>query len=330
MSPVHDKYGKEGLVSASDRIQLLRLALNSSSWVHVSEWETRQDDWTPTREVVQYHQNLIKSTLRKLGSSSSSVNRQGRELVDSLVNGNVDPSVKRQRVDGTPSWLTHLTGSTEPVTVKLLCGADLLESFAKPGLWKDEDIEALVGKFGLVVITREGSNPYKFIYESDVLTRHQRNIHIVTEWITNEVSSTKVRRALRRGDSVKYLVQDSVIEYIYKNALYNTHNNKYFYSPFMLTPSPNLDTDVLLPPPNFTLHQGHTRSRSALLASRQHPIRKSSIFSDMDDTSPGDSVDDPPLVPTHSVPVKSYPGVAIPVLQRPHKEMNNENLVCHL
>lgn len=34
-------------------------------------------------------------------------------------------------------------------------------------------IEALVGKFGLVVITREGSNPYKFIYESDVLTRHQ-------------------------------------------------------------------------------------------------------------------------------------------------------------
>ncbi|XP_069187246.1 nicotinamide/nicotinic acid mononucleotide adenylyltransferase 1 isoform X3 [Procambarus clarkii] len=223
MSPVHDKYGKEGLVSSSDRIQLLRLALNSSSWVHVSEWETRQDDWTPTREVIQYHQNLIKSTLRKLGSSSS-VSRQGRELVDSLVNGNVDPSVKRQRVDGTPSWLAHLSGSTDPVSVKLLCGADLLESFAKPGLWKDEDIEALVGKFGLVVITREGSNPYKFIYESDVLTRHQRNIHIVTEWIANEVSSTKVRRALRRGDSVKYLVQDSVIDYIYKNALYNTHN----------------------------------------------------------------------------------------------------------
>lgn len=34
-------------------------------------------------------------------------------------------------------------------------------------------IEALVGKYGIVVITREGSNPYKFIYESDVLTRHQ-------------------------------------------------------------------------------------------------------------------------------------------------------------
>lgn len=101
-------------------------------------------------------------------------------------------------------------------------------------------------------------------------------------------------------------------------------SSKYFYSPFMLTPSPNLDTDVLLPPPSFTLHQGHGRSRSALLASRQHPIRKSSIFSDMDDTSPGDSVDDHPVVPTHTAPVKSYPGVAMPVLQKPHKEVGPE------
>ncbi|MPC26123.1 Nicotinamide/nicotinic acid mononucleotide adenylyltransferase 2 [Portunus trituberculatus] len=59
MSPVHDKYGKEGLVNATDRVQMLRLALNSSAWVHVSEWETHQDDWTPTREVLQYHQVCV-------------------------------------------------------------------------------------------------------------------------------------------------------------------------------------------------------------------------------------------------------------------------------
>ena len=34
-------------------------------------------------------------------------------------------------------------------------------------------IEAIVGTYGLAVITREGSNPLKFIYESDVLTRLQ-------------------------------------------------------------------------------------------------------------------------------------------------------------
>ena len=39
----------------------------------------------------------------------------------------------------------HYTSCTnnmnlQPVQVKLLCGADLLESFAVPGLWKDEDV----------------------------------------------------------------------------------------------------------------------------------------------------------------------------------------------
>ncbi|WAR21577.1 NMNA3-like protein, partial [Mya arenaria] len=72
-------------------------------------------------------------------------------------------------------------------------------------------IEDIVGNYGLVCITRNGSDPRKFIYESDVLTKHQDNIQIVTEWITNDVSSTKIRRALRRSESVKYLLQDTVL-----------------------------------------------------------------------------------------------------------------------
>lgn len=35
-----------------------------------------------------------------------------------------------------------MTWFTDPVSVKLLCGADLLESFAVPKLWKDEDVSA--------------------------------------------------------------------------------------------------------------------------------------------------------------------------------------------
>ena len=38
----------------------------------------------------------------------------------------------------------------------------------------------------MVVVSREGSNPEKFIYGSDLLTRYKHNIHIVTEWIGNE------------------------------------------------------------------------------------------------------------------------------------------------
>lgn len=35
-----------------------------------------------------------------------------------------------------------------------------------------EQIEEIVGKHGLVVISRVGSNPESFIYESDVLTKY--------------------------------------------------------------------------------------------------------------------------------------------------------------
>jgi len=34
-------------------------------------------------------------------------------------------------------------------------------------------MEEIVQKFGMVVISRAGSNPEKFIYESDILTKHK-------------------------------------------------------------------------------------------------------------------------------------------------------------
>ena len=34
-------------------------------------------------------------------------------------------------------------------------------------------VEEIVSKYGLVCITREGSDPRKFIYESDVLSKYQ-------------------------------------------------------------------------------------------------------------------------------------------------------------
>ena len=65
----------------------------------------------------------------------------------------------------TADWLPPLGSPAQgPVTFKLLCGADLLESFAVPGLWNEDDLR----DYGIVVISREGSNPKKFIYNSDL------------------------------------------------------------------------------------------------------------------------------------------------------------------
>ncbi|XP_022256918.1 nicotinamide/nicotinic acid mononucleotide adenylyltransferase 1-like isoform X2 [Limulus polyphemus] len=208
ISPVSDGYGKKGLLTAKHRCEMLQRALQTSDWIRLDTWESDQTTWTETRKVLQHHQNLFDSIVN--GNKSSSNLRKKQKLDYDKINANtIGAKVS------SPTW-----DLSQPVQVKLLCGADLLESFGVPKLWKDEDIADIVGNFGLVVITRKGSNPQRFIYESDVLTKYQWNIHLVTEWITNDISSTKIRRALRRGESVRYLLQDAVIQYIKDQKLY--------------------------------------------------------------------------------------------------------------
>ncbi|KAE8750992.1 hypothetical protein FOCC_FOCC002420 [Frankliniella occidentalis] len=218
MSPVHDAYEKQDLVSSGHRCSMLRLALADHDWVRLSEWECKQSGWTRTRQVLQYHQNQLNSTLNANCNSPHKRQKKflGIDETDDVGQENFNDWIP-DKLDGSCN--------EGPVKVMLLCGADVLESFAKPGLWNIKDIETIVSQHGLVVITREGTNPYRFIYESDVLTKHMSNIFIVTEWISNEVSSTKVRRAHRRGDSIKYLVPDSVMKYIDQNQLYVDGSN---------------------------------------------------------------------------------------------------------
>ncbi|KYQ46379.1 Nicotinamide mononucleotide adenylyltransferase 1 [Trachymyrmex zeteki] len=183
ISPVHDAYAKKELASATHRCAMLRLALQNSDWIQLSTWETRQNCWTKTRVCLQHHQNLLNSML----SNSNDIKHH----------------LQIEDTDWIPENVKN-SSDNMPIQIKLLCG-----------------IDAIVGEHGLVVITREGSNPNKFIYDSDILSKHMNNICIVTEWIPNEVSSTRIRRALKRGESVRYLLQDSVIDYIYKHEIYN-------------------------------------------------------------------------------------------------------------
>lgn len=81
-------------------------------------------------------------------------------------------------------------------------------------------IEAILSEHGVVVISRSGNNPERFIFQSDLLTKYKKKIDIVTNWVPNEVSSTLARRHLRRGLSVKYMLDDYVVEYIRQQRLY--------------------------------------------------------------------------------------------------------------
>ncbi|TRY99689.1 hypothetical protein DNTS_029429 [Danionella cerebrum] len=104
--------------------------------------------------------------------------------------------------------------------LKLLCGADFMDTFKVPGLWREDHMEEVVGHFGLICVSRGMLQANQAIHESDILSKHSQSIFLVREWIHNEISATEVRRALRRGKSVKYLLPDSVIEYIRDHNLY--------------------------------------------------------------------------------------------------------------
>ncbi|XP_022655392.1 nicotinamide/nicotinic acid mononucleotide adenylyltransferase 1-like isoform X2 [Varroa jacobsoni] len=159
----------------------------TSDWIRVDDWEISQPEWTCTRDVLKHYEEGF--------------NKHGI-----LSNFSRDQS--------------HLNSGA--IRVMLLCGNDFLESFAIPGLWKADHIDELTKKFGMAVISRSSCDAEKLIYEQDMIYANRTTVHLIKEWLYNEISSTKVRKALRRGESVKYVVLDSVIGYIERNGLYKS------------------------------------------------------------------------------------------------------------
>lgn len=175
ISPVHDSYGKKGLVSSNHRIQICELACNSSDWIAVDTWEHLQDSYITTRKALQHFQLHVDQFYRDLGHR---------------------------------------------VQIMLVCGVDLLRSFFIPGVWLEEDIKIILSQFGIVVFERDGEHPHQTVLEFDMLTKYRHNILTVRELVRNDISSTKIRRALSMGYSIKYLVPDEVIDYIREHGLY--------------------------------------------------------------------------------------------------------------
>ncbi|XP_042033854.1 nicotinamide/nicotinic acid mononucleotide adenylyltransferase [Salvia splendens] len=114
--------------------------------------------------------------------------------------------------------------SSESLKVMLVCGSDLLESFAIPGFWVREQVKSICRDFGLVCIRRGGQDVEHIISKDDILDEYKNNIMVVDEVVPNGISSTGLRDCISRGLSVKYLTGDEVIKYIKHNGLYVQKN----------------------------------------------------------------------------------------------------------
>lgn len=150
VSPVHDAYGKRGLVAQTHRLAMVKIALQTSSWIRLSDWECQQEEWTRTKNTLQYHQNYLNSFIKNLNG---------------MATGNL------------PGWLPENAKKIkDPVQIKLLCGADLLESFATPGLWEPEDVSHFLFINRLL-------NSYNSLFPAGSNIRTTWNCCNISKWI---------------------------------------------------------------------------------------------------------------------------------------------------
>ncbi|KAK7057568.1 MFS domain-containing protein [Favolaschia claudopus] len=108
-------------------------------------------------------------------------------------------------------------GEQRNIRVMLLAGSDLISTMSEPGVWSYSDLDHILGRYGTFIVERAGSGMDQ---ATDSLSRWRNNIHLISQLIQNDVSSTKVRLFLRRGLSVRYLLPANVVDYIEQNGLY--------------------------------------------------------------------------------------------------------------
>ncbi|XP_066294559.1 uncharacterized protein [Branchiostoma lanceolatum] len=243
ISPISHDNKKQELVSSRHRVEMCKISLQDSKWIRVDAWESTQDGHVRPLNLLRHHKTALERRF-KISSPccTQPVKNQNKPLppppsINKDLNGKpigwykygVDilqnfccPANLDQENQHTDEAHQVEVPKKKGITVLLLCSQEMLEAFAKPGVWRQNEVVDILKQFGLVCIARDGFNPEQVIYESDVLSQYKESIHIVTDWIENEIIPTKVRRALRRKQSVKYLLPDGVINYIRKHKLYQT------------------------------------------------------------------------------------------------------------
>ncbi|CAJ0594541.1 unnamed protein product [Cylicocyclus nassatus] len=137
----------------------------------------------------------------------------------------------------------------EPIRMMYICGSEVLDELLAVQadgccLWTHAEIKELLQKNGLIVLKRGRTHPSQTIYLTDVLRQYQKNIYVIEdETFPNDLRCSRIRTAIRRGESVKYCLDDDVIEYIHDHNLYQTStdsDNEQCTSALSTSSAPNL------------------------------------------------------------------------------------------
>ena len=84
----------------------------TSDWLMLDPWEPMQKEYIPTAQVLDHFDDAINKS------------RGGIDVGD---------------------------GTKRPVRIALLAGADLIHTMSSPGVWSEEDLEHILGKYGVSI-----------------------------------------------------------------------------------------------------------------------------------------------------------------------------------
>jgi len=179
-----------------------------ADFIMVDPWEVEQKDYTRTLYALQ----SIRQRLERMYKES--------EMVESSRGASTTSPPIVSKKGSIPATATP--------RVVLVCGADVVESMADPAIWRQDLLEKLLSDHGVVCISRDGAGieagalleASKITNPDSLLNRYKDNIVLIQDPVPNEVSSSAVRHELEQGRSVRYLVPDSVIDYIHQHGLY--------------------------------------------------------------------------------------------------------------
>lgn len=99
--------------------------------------------------------------------------------------------------------------------IRFLTGSDNLKELH---LW--DRAEDIVSNYKIIIMERGDDNMDEIIENNPLLLKYRENFMKLNQEIRSNFSSTYVRKQLKNGKSVRYLMPDEVYEYIEKNNLY--------------------------------------------------------------------------------------------------------------
>ncbi|KAI9135807.1 hypothetical protein BKA69DRAFT_1108330 [Paraphysoderma sedebokerense] len=84
LSPTNNSYNKPGLAHSTHRIEMCRLATESSRWISVDDWECRQPRWMRMREVVQNFQTEVETIMKDHNQQFQIMLLAGGDLIEAF------------------------------------------------------------------------------------------------------------------------------------------------------------------------------------------------------------------------------------------------------